>query len=690
MFFSVELIFAQPNGDVYRVDSIREVLITSDKHYVKLDNNGAYVFDAKKLLEVSSIENAADYLEEIPLVFIEKEEYNIVGAGKATVTINGRITELTQDMLFDYLAGIEATRIRKIEIYYKTPASHGITGPSINFIISKARSEQTKLSGSAKSTLYQAKKFYPIGNLYGLLESKKWSLDMTYAIGQGKRTREVESKIINHLSTEDRNVHLKDRSGADGIAQRVTMSYNYDLASGNMNVNYYYRHDDNDTHKKFSATDNGAFFFDGTAPLHSITNNNSASADYTKGNFRIGGNLAIVNIDSEQKNNAHLASGQDSQYETFAVQKTHTYNAYLSDSQKIGQGKITYGAQLTYHSINTTQSSDLKALSLEDNNFSSDHKETDLSFFTGWSQKVNEKLSINADLTLKYQNAKQTTDGKKENLWDRLLILPDLNLVYRADDNHDLQFSVTSQNIYPTFAQNSPRVYISSFYYTNQGNPSLKPSKKYSFNLNYTIRRTYTIGMFASLHKDMIAQYFMASDMSVNGIYSFANLKHFNHYGVSSSVLKGWTPNFNQKFSVEAGLQDINCKIDNKKLDKTSPYFATTLLSNLTLNKAKTLVFNCTLTYKSRMLSSIYSYKPEFDVRTGLTYRMPKQGWNFTLQGSDILGTAKNRYRSLLDKQNANFIYDTDSQMVVFTAKYTWRGYKERRDKSADTSRTGL
>lgn len=690
MFFSVELIFAQQNGDVYRIDSIREVLITSDKHYVKIDNNGAYVFDAKKLLEASSIESAADYLEEIPLVFIEKEEYHIVGAGKATVTINSRITELTQDMLFDYLSGIEATRIRKIEIYYKTPAAHGITGPSINFIISKARSEQTKMSGSAKATLYQAKKFYPIGNLYGLIEGKKWSIDMTYAAGQGKRTREVESIIINHLSTQDRNIHLEDKSGGDGVAQRATMSYNHDVAGGNINVNYYYRHDDNETHKTFSATDNGSFFFDGTAPLHSITNNNSASADYTKGDFRIGGNMAIVNIDSEQKNNAHLASGQESRYETFAVQKTHTYNAYLSNSQKIGKGKITYGAQLTFHSINTTQTSDFKESSIADNNFSSDHKETDLSLFAGWSQKVNDKLSINADLSLKYQNAKQTTDGKKENLWDRLLLLPDLNLVYRADDNNDLQFSITSQNIYPTFAQNSPRVYVSSYYYTNQGNPSLKPSKKYSFNLNYTIRRTYTIGMFTSLHKDMIAQYFLANDMSTNGLYSYANLNHFNHYGIFSSVLRGWNSNFNQKFSIETGFQDIKCNIDNKKLVKTSPYFATTLVSNVTLNKAKSFIFNCTLTYKSRMLSSIYSYKPELDARAGLTYRMPKIGWNFSLQGSNIFGTAKNRYRSLLNDQNASFIYDTDSQMVVFSAKYTWRGYKERKDKSADTSRTGL
>lgn len=691
MFFSADALFAQQQDVVYIVDSLKEVLVTRDKEHVKIGNDGSLIFDAKKYAENSIIENALDFLDEIPVITRDENSYSLIGGGVAAITINGRVNSMSQEQILDFLSTVEPNMVKNIRVFYRTPAQSGVHGASIDIELEQRRSHELNISGAAKTTMYQARKFYPLGYIYGFLEDKKWSLDMNYAIGQGKKSRINNSYVTHDLPRGTHEVEMEDKLLQDGLAQRFTATLNFDLKGGVLAAGYYFRKDDQDTDKPYSATDNGNEYFWGEAPLHSKNKNNLAFVDYKKGKLALGVSSNITDYDSHQPNEIHFPSKQDFTIETDAHQKAKTYNAYFSNTNAIEYGEFSYGVELTNNIVTTSQSTSVDTRGDGDNTFSTEHFDTEVSTFVGWSQKIGSKLFLNAELAMKYQVAEQETDnGKKESLWDRVLILPGLDLSYKVNDHNALSLAVASASNYPTYVQGSPRINNSNYYFSSVGNPELKPEQIYQIRLNYVLNGAYTFGLFGNIAKDKITQYFIPSASEARGYYYFTNFDTFNSVGLSASAIKVWSNRFNQRWSGQISEQIAKGKIEDIDIDKTNTNFTTSLVSNFVLNRKKTLLYSVTLLYNGQSLSPSMVYKPAFEARMSASYRLPKYGWEFTLRGNDILGTANSKFKSGIPGHIADFKNDTDSQSVIFTAKYTWRGYKEKKEKAVNNSRTGL
>lgn len=692
ILFSVELALAQQNDIVYKIDSLKEVLVTTPKPHVKVEDNGGFSFNVKELLENTIVDNALDLLQEIPIVSRDGNVFSIPGLGEVKLTINGRTRTMSQEQVYEILAMTDPSRIKKIEVFFKSPASSGIKGSSINLDIDNGRSDELKLSGSLKTVMYQAKKFYPLGYVYGTIESKKWSLDMTYSLGQSKRVRETDNKITNHLKSSDHDLVLFDKSANDNFAHRLTTTFTYDLNNGgHIIVGNYYRNDDNKTNKSFNGTDNGSFYAEGKAPIISKKNDNSSYLEYVKGSLNIGINATLFDNTSTQNNDTKLANGRSSYIDTETSQRIHKYHAYFDNSKKLKYGTFGYGLRYYYIDVSTKQEITRNSGDREfASNVDSKYKEHELQGYVEWTQKIGDKIVLNADIWLEYQKAFQKSNNEKNELWNKVNALPDINVNYNIDKNHVLQFAFSSNNLYPSFSQSTPRSYYSSYYFQTSGNPNLIIGKKQSFNINYILYRNVIFGAFANICQDQINQYLRTSEKSLHGTYSYENFNHVNNYGVSASATQKWNEYFNQKLSLEIGMNDVYVDKENLYLKKNQNYFSGNISNNLILDKKKNLLFNFTALYKTKNISSIYLAKDRFDARVSLSYKLPKKGWNFILQGQNIFNTANTKTKSLLENQTVYTELNNDSQCVVFTARYNWNGYKDKKEKDIDKSRMGL
>lgn len=690
-FFTADALFAQQRDDVYIVDSLKEVLFTRGKEHFKAGDDGSLIFDAQKYTASGIIENALDFLDEIPLISHDDDTYSLIGGGIAALTVNGHANSMSQEQIRDYLLTVEPRMVRNIIVYYRTPAKNGVLGASVDFEIDRRRSHDLSVSGEAKTIMYQARKFYPLGYIYGFLEDKKWSLDLNYAIGQGKRSRINESFITHNLRNGQHDIEMVDKLLQDGLANRFTATLNYDIKGGVLAAGYYYRNDRNDTTKPYSATDNGQEYFSGKAPLHTRNKNNFTFFDYKKGDLSFGFSATFITNNSNQPNEILFPNKQNLKIETDAHQKANTYNFFFSNSYAVKYGKLSYGVEFINNTVRTSQATSVETKGIGDNTFDTKQNDSEATAFIGWSHKISNNLSASTDLRMKYQTAEQVTEnGKKESLWDRVLFLPGLDITYRFNKNNVMSLSVVSSSRYPTFVQGTPRVNNSNYYFSSIGNPSLKPEQKYQVNMNYMLNNSYTIGLFSDISKDAIIQYFIPSNEVARGSYYYDNFRSFKSLGLSISAVKTWSNRFNQRWSGNISEQIADGTIEDIDIDKSNTRFQTSLLSNFILNKKRTLLYSVTLLYSSQSISPSFVYSPVFEARMAASYRLPKYGWEFTLRGNDILGTAKNKFKSAIPGQITKFKQDTDSQSLIFTAKYTWRGYKEKAEKAMSNTRTGL
>jgi len=177
---------------------------------------------------------------------------------------------------------------------------------------------------------------------------------------------------------------------------------------------------------------------------------------------------------------------------------------------------------------------------------------------------------VRAEYTNQGYNLKFTTEGaKNEGKQEYVDLLPSFNLKYLVHKDANLRLSYAKAINRPSFFEIVPYSIIGDEY-KERGNPDLKHTKAYNFDVRYeyfpTPSEQYMIGFFYKKIKDPIEFGFMSYN-SQDLFYMPMNYGDANNYGVEIDVIKyfGW-------FGIKANYTYTNSDITtSKKKDVPNP-----------------------------------------------------------------------------------------------------------------------
>ncbi|NDV83398.1 outer membrane beta-barrel protein [Bacteroides sp. 51] len=672
------------------VQSMGEVIVLADAPVLTIAKNGALSYNVNNLIRNKPVGNALDILDEIPSVQKTGNSYSIIGTAATSIILNGRRSTMTTEQLKELLSTTDPARVKMVEIFYNTPPQYGVKGASINVVMEMPRTHTLQTKGSVHTALYQGKHFYPVGGGGLAFSDKSWAFDLNYALGKVKKSTSLDLDSRHTLNGKLHPIMLSSTTQPDKFSQRLTASFNIDLKNGDVfSVFYSGRFNDDKQMTATSMSENG----DVATNSRNEENGNSSlhlfNADYTHKNFNVGADYTFYKqdnkqdlVDSDNTINVDILSSKSDQ-------KVKRFNAYASLEHTIAKAVFTYGVDAMFSTSENLQFTDRNDGKTDSNNFSLQQKETDVDVYVSWKQKLGEKLSFSSTVYLQYFKSSAESGSDRTTLWEEFKCLPELSLVYAVKKGERLQLTFSSENNYPTYAQTTPRRLYYNTYLMRDGNPLLIPGQLYELSLNYIFGGKYSVGLYYNTKPKKIEQQLYQDPNSLTAIYKYINWDKDMNWGITGAFPFKWNDYFSTRLTADVYLSKQKGHVEDVFFDKQNMGGVGTLSNTVILNKAKTLSFQLSATYQSSMFSGYQENAESANISAGLTWKPHGSGWNLTLRGSDMFNTLRVKAETSKSSQLFRMTNFRDTRMAVFTARYTFGGYKEKRSH-VDASRIGL
>lgn len=111
--------------------NLDEVVVKGKHSLAKVEGN-TVVYKPKVLLERYAPTTAYDLLMKVPSVTGSGDAISLIGANNLMVVIDGKITTMEQEQVFQQLKALAPDKVKNIEIYYNAPAKYHFNGAVIN------------------------------------------------------------------------------------------------------------------------------------------------------------------------------------------------------------------------------------------------------------------------------------------------------------------------------------------------------------------------------------------------------------------------------------------------------------------------------------------------------------------------------------------------------------------------------
>ncbi|MGV0957423.1 TonB-dependent receptor domain-containing protein [Empedobacter falsenii] len=607
--------------------TLTETVVKSQKKLIekKVDR---LVFNAD-LAEGAKGGDALDLLKLAPRVKVDNDVVSIIGKSTLRVMVDDRLLEMSGDQLTNYLKTLRADDIEKIEVITNPPAKYQAIGNSgiLNIVLKSGKKDSW--NGSLSSSLQHYNKPYWNNSASFNYRKNKWTLVSNIFGGFGEYDGIGQSDIYftktNEVWTEreknsGKNRNIGGKLGLDyKISEKLTTGFTVDLYAGNR--------------KGTGGTKTMINSLDKNELLSYILNDRNGSKGNTKYNTlnyhviykmdTIGKKLTFdfdwVNFNN---NNTSVTSNRffdsnnvenTAEYQgnkSLSDQKANNYSLNIDMEHPVNTWKLNYGGRYSWTKNNSDNLfyNTSSGLPVYDEKLSNGfyYDENILAFYASIEKDISEKWS--AKVGLRYENTDAKGFSPQENQHDTYKydgLFPTAYLMYKPAENHSLSVNVGRRIDRPFMGQLNPFRTIYSPYSFAEGNPKLKPSYSYNYELEYAYKDLAVTTLYYRNSTDEINQIVVVnpSENTQNWIpYNYADSESF---GISENVnfklVKWWKVN---------GAIDLYYKKTkgiipeyNYVLDGFNGEFR--LTNNLELNKSKTLLFNHTTNYTTKTIDAM-------------------------------------------------------------------------------------
>ena len=619
-------------------------------------------------------------------------DLSIRGQQGVAVMINGKLTQLSQKELANYLKSTTSSNIKQIEVITNPSSKYDAAGKAgiINIVLKKPSS--SGLKGTVFSNYGRGRK-----NRTNSGVNLSYNNDKIGVYGNYSYTfrGEEERKQFNQIQYTDESQQVAATKNRQySITDEPLTSNNFKIGttyevSPKTNLEVYvdakigrYENTANGRNTVADALDQLQFdaltynnskekwndytyAFSGVHKFNTEGKNMSFDFEYETSKFRSSQFQSATNIDPLSTNEIDDRRGFiPSELKVFTGKLDFTIPLKEKQSIEWGfKGSVKNNDNPSVYEYYTNNTWIVDANST--NHF--EYKEQIYAAYANFKWQL-EKLNIQGGLRTEYTviNIFQKTLSE-EHQDDYLKWFPSAALKYELTSDHSLHASYSKRINRPSqFDLNPFRFYDDSFNYS-QGNPNLIPEITHAAEIGYAWKSAFMASLYFSKTKDVFTEVYDYNPDTNTTVISQINVDKSYNYGLNmtntAELYKWWTLNtlfnvFENKFMGNV----VNT-------DKIDPIVTLNLSVQNSFTITESWKAEANVQYQSKSNLGIYQRDSFFDFSIGISKQVLASKGNIKLNVTDIFNT-NNFYIAAAGQTAINKRYDLDNRIAAIAFTY--------------------
>jgi outer membrane receptor protein involved in Fe transport len=671
--------------------NVLDEIVIDKKKVLYTQKSDRLVFNVENSI-VSEGGTALDVLSRAPGVVVSQDgNLSIRGQQGVSVMINGKLTQLSQKELANYLKSTTSSNIKQIEVITNPSSKFDAAGKAgiINIILKKPNS--SGLKGTAFASYGRGRKNRTNSGFNLNYNKDKWGVFGNYSY---TFRGEEEHKEFNQTQfTDDSRREIATKNHQTSTTDEPLTSNNFKIGtqyevSPKTNLEFYvdakigrYENFANGTN---IVTDNSnLLLFDALTYNSSKENWN----DYTyafSGVHKFNTEGKNMTFDFEYETSKFKSNQFQSADNTANNADVNDRRGFIPSQLKVFTGKIDFvnpfkeKQSIEWGFKTSIKNNDNPSVyEFNENNQwqidpnSTNHFEYNEQIYAGYiNYKYQlEKLNIQGGLRSEYTviDIDQKTLNEKHKD-DYLKWFPSLSLKYEFTSNHSAHASYSKRINRPSqFDLNPFRFYDDSFNYS-QGNPNLIPEITDAAEIGYAWKSIFMASVYFNSTKDVFTEVYNYNPDTNTTVTTQINVDKSYNYGVnitnSSELTKWWSINtlfniFENKF--------IGNVLNSSTID---PIVTVNLNVQNSFTIAETLKAEANANFQSKSNLGIYQRDAFFDFSVGISKQVLAKKGNVKLNFTDIFNTNNFYIKSVVGQTAIDKKYELDNRIATIAFTY--------------------
>ena len=654
-----------PNDTVSR--QLNEVVVKGEKPQVK-GQDGIMVIDLPSIVRDKPVTNILEALGYLPGVVNNNGMIGLTGANDVTIILNGELTNMPVQNLYQLLYTTPVDRLKNVEVMYTAPAKYHVNGAVINIVL-KTPTPLDGLQGQVRAGYNQKHYSSYGGGLAAAYAVKDWTFDLNYGLSRTKGWNQ-EQTFSNHLYDGRRTMIEDDmrrisESWANTLYlatkyKNLQLTYNGQITSGAKGWSL-----SSGTLGDFS----NAYTYDGPVNYHNISLRYAAPFGLT-----IGGDYTCYG----EKRAQSLTQGVDYLFGSLNKQDINRWHIYADQQHQLDKWQLNYGVEYQRSDDSSSQAN------YPDNQggFSGNSSENVFDAYVGVQRSFDWGLSFNISAKGEYFN------NDFQHNWN---FIPQLGATYYKTPKSIFQLNFTTLRVYPSYWELHSRTSYINPYSKVIGNPELQSYLNYAGQLSYIFKQKYVATLYVQYGDKATVQLPYQSPDELSLIYQTINMNYKRTVGLNLNVPfnAGYIWNatatvnvFNQR---EKADRFHNISFDNRKW-----IFYGALNNSFKFSQNSPVSLSVDFTYISPSVQGIADLSSMWKVDAGVKWQFGKKRCcELDLKADDIFS----RWSPTMTINHSGQDYRMKVRDMTRNLKLTfiWRfnGFKPKSDTNIDTSRFG-
>lgn len=648
------------------VKQLNEVIVSVEKPHIR-GEDGIMTVDLPSIIKDKPVTNILEALSYMPGVTNNNGMVWLTGASNVTIILNGKLTGMPIQNLYQLLYTTPVDRLKNVEIMYSAPAKYHVNGAVINVVL-KTPTPLEGLQGQVRTGYNQAH-YGSYGGVFAATYAiKDWSFDLNYGLTRSKSWSREET-WSNHLYNGKRTMIEDDM-------RRISQNWSNTIFASA-------------AWKTLKLTYNGQIISDskswnlssGTLGNHTNASNMLSPVGYHNISLRYAApfGMTVGGDYTRYSENRFQSLFKDADYLLGSEnrQNINRWHVSVDQQHQLGQWQLNYGAEYQHSKDHSSQHYGIVDMAFDDI-----LNEDVANFYVGTQRAFDWGVSFNASAKGEYYHSKY------QHNWN---FIPQLGATYYKTPKSIFQLNFNTQRIYPSYWELHGGTSHINDYSTIIGNPKLQPYIQYDAQFNYILRQKYVATLYFQYGDKATVQLPYQSSDVLSLIYQTINMNYERVVGLNLhtpfNVWYIWnataTANIMNRRAKANHFHDIS--FDNSKW-----IFYGSLTNSFKFSQNCPVSVSVDFSYISPSLQGIADLSAIWKIDAGVKWQFGKKRCcELDLKADDIF----NKWSPTMTISHAGQDYRMKVHDMTRNLKLTfiWRfnGFKPKDNSSVDTSRFG-
>ncbi len=662
-------VFAQQFTELDSVKrhELNEVVIKGEKPQIK-GQDGMMIVDLPTIVKDKPVNNILEALGYLPGVVNNRGLIGLAGANDVTIILNGELTNMPLQNLYQLLHTIPVDRLKSVEIMYSAPAKYHVNGAIINVVL-KTPTPFEGLQGQFGAG-YNQKHYSSFGaGLAASYAVKDWTFDLNYSLSRLKSWNQ-EKTYSNHLWNGSRTMIEDDmRRSSENWTNTIYTAITYKALkltyNGQISCDTKGRSLSDGTLGDFT----NLYTYDGPLNYQNVALRYSGSFGLT-----FGGDYTYYRESRCQS----LTQNSNYLFGSLNKQSINRWHLYADQQHQLGKWQLNYGIEYQRSDDKSSQENHPD----DKGGFSAKSSEDVAEAYIGFQHSFDWGLSFNLSAKSEYFH------NDSEHNWN---FVPQFGATYYSTSQSIFQLNFTTERVYPSYWELHSRSSYINPYSKVIGNPTLQPYLNYAAQFSYIFKQKYVATLYVLYGDKATVQLPYQSPEELTLLYQTINMNYKQTVGLNLNVP------FNVSYIWEA---TITANIFNQQ--EKADHFHSISFDNHkwifygALNNTFRFSQNCPVSlsvdvlYLSSAVQGMATLSSMWKVDVGMKWRFGKKRCcELDLKVDDIFNGWSPTMTINHSGQDFRMKVCDMTRNLKLTFIWRFNGFKPKSDTTIDTSRFG-